>query len=184
MPKSEKSKTRPGLYKCKTSGCRKQFTVTVGTLFERSHIPLHKWLHAIFLMCASKKGISANQLSRDLEITYKSAWFLCHRVRKAMEDEPRGSKLGGVQDSKAGEVEADETFVGGKVRGRGHKAGLANKTIVFTLVDRSGEAPSFVVPNRGAATLHKIIRENVAGVTHILTDDHLLQGPRTSICGP
>jgi transposase-like protein len=105
--------TRPvrrGVWKCRD--CRKQFTVTIGTVFAESHIPLNKWLHAMHLMCSSKKGISAHQLHRTLEVTYKTAWFLCHRIRKAMEkDAPadRG-KVGGI-------VEADETFVGGKGTG-------------------------------------------------------------------
>lgn len=85
-PKKEGAKTRPGLYKCKS--CRKQFTVTVGTIFECSRIPLNKWLIGIYLMCASKKGVSAHQLHRQLKITYKSAWFMCHRIRYAMTQEP------------------------------------------------------------------------------------------------
>lgn len=76
--------TRPGVYKCKSRGCRKQFTVTVGTIFERSHIKLREWVIAFHLMCSSKKGISAHQLRRSLGITYKSAWFMCHRIRHAM----------------------------------------------------------------------------------------------------
>src|SRR2546423_9375323 len=96
---------RKGVYKC--GGCRKQYTVTVGTIFEDSHIPLSKWLLAIHLMCASKKGISAHQLHRMLELSYKSAWFMCHRIRYAMEQEPLRGKLSGI-------VEADETFIGGK----------------------------------------------------------------------
>jgi transposase-like protein len=95
---------RKGVWKCKD--CRKQFTVTIGTVFAETHIPLNKWVHAMHLMCSSKKGISAHQLHRTLEITYKSAWFLCHRIRKAMEkDAPADrSKIPG------GIVEADETF--------------------------------------------------------------------------
>ena len=82
------SKTRKGLYKCKVGGCRKQFTVTVGTIFEGSHIPLNVWLWAISLMCSAKKGISALQIQRETGVSYKSAWFMCHRVRKAMGQEP------------------------------------------------------------------------------------------------
>lgn len=89
-PKKLSSKTRPGLYKC--ADCRKQFTVTVGTIFEGTKVGLHKWLRAIYLMCASKKGVSANQLCRELGVQYKTAWFMCHRVRKAMETMPRYAK--------------------------------------------------------------------------------------------
>ncbi len=98
-------KARKGLYKC--ADCRKQFTVTVGTIFESSRIPLNKWLLAIHLICSSKKGFSAHQLHRSLGITYKSAWYMAHRVRYAMTQELLFSKLSGT-------VEADETYVGGK----------------------------------------------------------------------
>lgn len=87
------SKTRPGVYKC--GKCRKQFTVTVGTVFEGSHIPLRHWLYAIFHMCSSKKGVSANQMHRELGISYKAAWFMCHRVRYAMLESPLADRLGG-----------------------------------------------------------------------------------------
>src|SRR5207248_1593051 len=102
-----KRPVRKGVYKC--GGWRKEFTVTVGTIFEDSHIPISKWLLAIHLMCASKKGISAHQLHRMLDLSYKSAWFMCHRIRFAMGQEPLASKLSGI-------VEADETFIGGKPR--------------------------------------------------------------------
>jgi transposase-like protein len=105
-PYALKSKTRR-LWKC--AACRKQYTVTVGTIFESSHIPLHKWLWAFFLLCSSKKGMSAHQLHRMLGVTYKSAWFMCHRVRYAMEQPAFTSLLPGT-------VEVDETYVGGKVR--------------------------------------------------------------------
>jgi transposase-like protein len=100
--------TRKGLYKC--AGCREPFTVTIGTIFEDSKIPLHKWLLAIHLMCSSKKGISAHQLMRNLEIgSYRTAWFLAHRIRWALGQEPIKTKLAGI-------VEIDETWVGGKQR--------------------------------------------------------------------
>src|SRR5438046_3091219 len=101
--------TRDGLYKC--SACRQPFTVTIGTIFEDSKIPLHKWLLAIHLMCSSKKGISSNQLKRELGISYQSAWFLTHRVRLAMTVDPLKSLLGTGPDAI---VEVDETLVGGK----------------------------------------------------------------------
>jgi len=97
---------RAGVYKCK--GCDQQFTVTVGTVFERSHIPLNKWLLIVHLMASSKKGISAHQIHRMLGLTYKSAWFACHRVREAMRDNLFGP-LGGANKV----VEIDETYVGG-----------------------------------------------------------------------
>lgn len=165
-PDSEKP-VRPGVYKC--AACRKQFTVTVGTIFESSRLGLNKWLYALHLMCSSKKGISANQLCRDLGVQYKTAWFLCHRIRKAMEKEPLRSKLSGV-------VEADETYVGGKVRKGGGgprpKGPLSGgqKTIVYSLIQRDGEARSQVVPDNKAATLQGIMRSQVEGEAHIMTD--------------
>src|ERR1700687_2619534 len=111
---------RKGLYKCCEKLCRKQFSVTVGTVFERSHIPLSKWLAAAYLMCSSKKGISAHQLHRTLGVTYKTAWFMAHRVREAMRPlaaADSGGTLGGVNKV----VEVDEIYVGGKARNRkGH----------------------------------------------------------------
>jgi transposase-like protein len=133
-----KRPVRKGVWKCRD--CRKQFTVTIGTVFAETHIPLNKWVHAMHLMCSSKKGISAHQLHRTLEITYKSAWFLCHRIRKAMEKEPDSGKLAGI-------VEADETFVGGKAHQGDSGAHGGNKVIVFTLIQRDGEARSTKVPN-------------------------------------
>src|SRR5439155_27310723 len=103
------SSTRKGVWRC--HACKQQFTVTVGTIFEDSHIPLGKWLMAIHLLCASKKGMSAHQLHRMLGVTYKSAWFMAHRIRYAMSKPPLVSKLRGI-------VEADETFVGGKPHNR------------------------------------------------------------------
>src|ERR1700720_769108 len=102
-----KSPIRKGVWKC--SGCRKPFTVTVGTIFEDSHIPLNKWVIAVHLLCASKKGMSAHQLHRMLGVTYKSAWFMAHRIRYGMSQEPLASKLSGV-------VEMDEVYIGGKRR--------------------------------------------------------------------
>src|SRR3954451_8875536 len=98
---------RTGLLFC--NACRKQFSVTVGTIMERSHIPLHTWLYATLLLCSSKKGISSHQLARMLGVTYKTAWFMAHRLREAMKQPPFQTRLGGV-------VEADETYVGGKAR--------------------------------------------------------------------
>lgn len=153
---------RKGVWKCK--GCRKQFTVTIGTIFAESHLPLNKWLYAIHLMCSSKKGISALQLSRTLEVSYKSTWFMCHRIRKAMEKNPLAGKLTGI-------VEADETYVGGKGTGtQGGPMAGGTKVAVFTLVSRDGEARSQVVEDVKASTLKGIIREEVEGTAYICTD--------------
>lgn len=150
---------RKGLYKCKK--CRKQFTVTVDTIFEGSHLPLNKWLYAIYLMCTSKKGISANQLHRDLGITYKSAWFMTHRIRFAMEKTNLG-KLFNI-------VEVDESYVGGKARGRRGR-GAAKKTIVCSLIQRDGQARSYHVDNVKKRTLHGLIEANVDETAQIMTD--------------
>lgn len=161
---------RPGLWKC--GDCRKQFTVKIGTIFEDSHIPLTKWLLAIYLMCSSKKGISANQLSRSLSISYKSAWHLCHRVRLAMTKEPLLSKLG----AGGGIVEMDETYVGGKKKNNFHRnrtKAAGKKTIVMTLIDRDGEARTFKVPNTKKGTLQGIAIPNVDGTAHIITDENV-----------
>jgi transposase-like protein/transcription elongation factor Elf1 len=152
---------RKGLLKCKA--CRKQFTVTVGTIFEDSHIPLHKWLMAVYLICSSKKGMSANQLHRMLGITYKSAWFMGHRIRVAMTKSPLAEKLSNI-------VEVDETYVGGKAKGkRGRGAG--KKTKVYSLIQRDGEARSFKVDNVKSKTLKKLIKENVVDTAHVMTDE-------------
>lgn len=160
--------TRVGLWKC--GACRKQFTVKVDTVFERSHIPLRKWLMAIYLMCSSKKGISANQLMRSLDISYKSAWFLCHRVREMMKQEPLASKLG----MDGGIVEVDETYVGGKKSNNRHKnkKTAGKKTAVMTLIDREGEARTFKVPNTKKGTLQTVARPNIDKSANIVTDEH------------
>jgi transposase-like protein len=156
-----KSPVRVGVYKCKA--CRKQFTVTVGTIFEDSHIPLYKWLMAIQLMCSSKKGMSAHQLHRMLGVTYKSAWFMAHRIRYAMTQPPVVDKLQGI-------VEADETYIGGKAHGKRGR-GAENKTPVFALVERGGRVRSFKTPRVTAKNLETKIRENVDKKATIMTDE-------------
>ncbi|MGC2222532.1 MAG: IS1595 family transposase [Methylocella sp.] len=159
-------KTRLGLRKC--GHCRKQFTVRVGSIFEDSPIPLRKWLLAIHLMCSSKKGISANQLKRELGLSYQSAWFLCHRVRLAMTQEPLTSLLGAN-----GIVEVDETFCGGKVGNNLHRdktPAAGKKTIVLTLVDRDGDAVGVVVPDTKKETLEPLIKPLVDRSAMIVTD--------------
>jgi transposase-like protein len=151
---------RKGLWKC--GACRKQFTVTVDTIFEDSHIPLHKWLMAFHLLCASKKGMSAHQLHRMLGVTYKSAWFMAHRIRYAMA-QLNLTKLQGT-------VEVDETYVGGKKPGlQGVKS---NKAAVVSLVERGGNVRSFHTEMVTGKTLKQIVRENVTPESHIMTDDH------------
>jgi transposase-like protein len=160
------SKNRIGLKKCGAKPCRKQFTVRVGTVFESSHIPLHKWLQAVHLLCSSKKGISSHQLHRVLEITYKSAWFMSHRIREAMRTGGLMPPLGG----KGGTVEIDETFIG-KKKGANVQRGYGHKHAIMTLVDRKGEARSFHVKNVRANTLLPIIKANIERETKIATDE-------------
>ena len=152
---------REGVYKCKA--CRKQFTVTVGTIFEDSRIPLSKWLMAIYLMCSSKKGMSANQLHRTLDITYKSAWFLCHRIRYAMTQSPLGELMTGT-------IEVDETYVGGKPRGLGEHRKISKKVAVMTLVERGGKARAMSVKSVDAKTVYDVIKLNVSHEAHVMTD--------------
>jgi len=153
---------RDGLYKCKD--CREQFTVTVGTVFERSKIALNKWVMLAELMCTSKKGISSKQIERMLGVTYKTAWFMTHRMREAMTP-AKGGKLGG-----GGVVEADETYTGRKP-GTKVRRGYAHKNAVFSLVERNGNVRSFHVPDVTAATLKDKINQNVAKSARLMTDD-------------
>jgi transposase-like protein len=154
---------RHGLYDC--GHCRDQFTVTVGTVFERSKVGLDKWLYAAALMAASKKGVSSKQIERMLDVTYKTAWFITHRLREAMKPNGGGGLLGG-----GGVVEADETYVGrkpGSVKRRGH----GHKEAVFSLVERDGKVRSFHVPDVTADTLKKKLAQNVARSARVMTDD-------------
>lgn len=155
---------RKGLWCC--GHCRKQFTVTVGTLFERSHIPIHKWLQAFYLMCSSKKGISAHQIHRMLGITYKTAWFMCHRIREALKNESC-DLLGGSDKI----VEADETFWGSKKNKPKNARGWNHKQKIFSLVERNGNVRSFHVQRVTGATLKPILKEQVKKETRIVTDD-------------
>jgi transposase-like protein len=171
-----KSKTRR-LYKC--AACRKQFTVTVGTIFEGSHVGLNKWLLAFYLLCSSKKGMSAHQLHRMLGVTYKTAWFMAHRIRYAMEQPPFKTRLKGT-------VEVDETYVGGKVRRSNRKQHRpldptkpdprmqtgrgADKTPVVALVERGGQVRSFRLATVTGDELGAAIRRNVSRQAHLRTD--------------
>lgn len=165
-PESERA-VRPGVYKCKNKECKKQFTVRIGTIFEDSKVPLCKWLAAIHLMTSSKKGVSSHQIARECGITQKSAWFLNHRIREAMKQEPLASILEGT-------VEVDETYVGGKPRkGTGpHKRGRGtDKTPVMVLVERDGNAKSFPLPNVTGETLKNEIAVNVTKESVVMTDE-------------
>jgi transposase-like protein len=162
--KGKNGKERLGLWKC--YGCRKQFTVKVGTVFESAHIPMHKCLQAVHLLASSKKGISAHQLHRTLEITYKSAWFLAHRIREAMRD---GSLAPMGGSGKA--VEVDETFIGRLEGQPKRKDGYAHKNVVLTLVERGGSARSFHIDNASIASIVPILRENIRRESDLMTDE-------------
>lgn len=157
--------TRKGLHKCYK--CRKQFTVRQGTIFESSHLPLNVWLQAIFLLAASKKGISSHQLHRMLGTTLKTAWFLSHRIREAMRDgslAPMGGD-GGI-------VEVDETFIGKTEAARKVKGGYHHKMKVLSLLERNtGRTRSVKIETVTLAEIEPIVRANVAAETHIVTDE-------------
>jgi transposase-like protein len=155
---------RIGLRRC--GDCKLQFRVTVGTVFEDSHIPLYKWLQATYLMCTSKKGISAHQLHRTLEVTYKTAWFMAHRLREAM----RGATqppLGG----KGKVVEADETYWGLRPGARKQRRAYHHKNTIIALVERGAGVRSFHVPAARVGTVKEVLRANIAPGTHLMTDE-------------
>jgi transposase-like protein len=171
---------RPGLYQC--SGCREQFTVTVKSVFERSKIPLSKWLAALFLVTASKKGVSAHQIHRSLDISYKSSWFMLHRLREAM-------RTGGLLPPMGGEgkvVEADETYYGNipedqrpKFKSRGGRAfskypgggAQRRKHVIVGLVERGGNVRTFHAPDSKAESVVEIVRKNIAKESTLQTDE-------------
>ena len=157
--------TRIGAYKCYK--CRKPFTVKGGTIFEASHVPMNLWLQAIYLMCASKKGISSQQLHRTLGVTLKTAWFMSHRIREAMRSDGT-VKFG----SGGGVVEVDETFIGQKHKKAEGARGYAHKNAMLALVDRTtGQSRSFIVKDVTKATLLPILRENIAKEATVYTDE-------------
>ena len=161
----------PGWYHCKD--CRKKFTAQVGTIYERSHIPITKWLLATHLMCASKKGISAHQLHRMLGLPYKTAWFMAHRIREGMRELKPSGPLGGEGKT----VEADETYIGGKEKNKHRKKrvsgnfGGKGKEIAFALVERGGRVRSQIVREVAARTLRPIIVAQLDAKTSLMTDD-------------
>jgi len=158
--------SRPGKYRCAAKECRADFSVTVGTVFERSKIPLHKWLLASFLLCSSKKGMSSHQLHRVLGVTYKTAWFMTHRIREAMTTKHEG-QLGG----NGGIVEADETYWGNKKPYGQGVTGGSDKMKVVSLVERGGKVRSFHVPRVNAKTLKPILQAHIAKDAKLHTDD-------------
>ncbi len=173
---------RKGLYQC--NGCRKQFTVTVGTIFEDSHIPLHKWLMAFHLMCSSKKGVSALQLQRELwgenpekkdkhgrpriNGSYRTAWFMCHRIRWAMTQAPMAEAL----KLMSGVVEIDETYVGGFEKGHpGKPRKDGKKTPVLALLERGGRVRSFPIERATLKNIKPIMMKHIEPSSHIVTDE-------------
>lgn len=159
-----KSLGKRRVWKCRV--CRKQFTVMVGTIFESSHVPLNKWLAAFYLLCSSKKGMSAHQLHRSIGVTYKTAWFMFHRIREAMKEPAFASKLSGT-------IEADETYIGGKKKNAKRGRGTPNKQAVMALVERDGRARSFHVANVTAKELGGVIRAHVDPSARLMTDEWL-----------
>jgi transposase-like protein len=158
--------SRMGVWKC--YDCRKQFTVKVGTVFEQSHVPLHKWFQATHLLCASKKGMSSNQLHRILGVTLKTAWFMTHRIREAMREGKIPVMLGGEGKF----VEVDETYIGGKARNRAYRE-LPPKEAVMALVEREGTVRSFHLRTATvtAETVRPIIAEVLSTDSHLRTDE-------------
>lgn len=177
VAKMQGKATRAGLHKC--YACRKQFRVTVGTIFEKSHVAMHLWLQAFYLIAGSKKGISANQLHRTLGVTLKTAWFMGHRIREAM----RSGSLYPVGGGGA-PVEMDETYFGKVAKPlktrtdakpfKGKPRGPANKRAVIALVQRGGELRSFHVGTADKFTVEAILEENVSREAHLMTDESRL----------
>ena len=163
--KDKKGRTRLGLWKCYE--CRKQFTVRKNTVFESSHLKLHQWFQAAFLMCSSKKGVSSNQLHRTLGVTLKTAWFVSHRLREAM----RQGELAVPFGSGGGAVESDETFIG-RADGKPMRRGWYHKRKVLTLIDRdTRQAKSVVIDDLQATTIAPILRKNIAKEARLMTDE-------------
>jgi len=181
IKKLEGKSTRPGVHKC--NECRKPFSVTVGTVFERSHIPLNKWVLASHLYAASKKGMSAHQLHRMLGVTYKTAWFMAHRIREAMKEDVKSS---GPMGGEGKTVEADEMYIGKRetprklARGRvakptkSGKSGGAQKRIVVGLVERGGKARLFHLNDATASTVRDVLVRNVDRSSTLYTDSSRL----------
>ena len=157
-------RARPGLRRCRD--CKKDFTVKIGTIFEDSHVKMHQWMQAMYLMCASKKGFSAHQLHRTLGVTYKTAWFMEHRIREAMRSGNLRAPLGG----EGKKVEADETFIGRK-KGTKIRRGTAHKMAVLSLVERGGEVRSFPINTTKAKEIGPIVNKHIAKESDLMTDE-------------
>lgn len=168
-PKPESLRpVRPGVYKCK--GCRKQFTVRIGTIFEESKLPLRKWLAAIFLMCSAKKGVSSHQLARELDVTVKTAWFLSHRIREAMKQEPLAGMIGGAGKT----VEADETYIGARkprYKGTSKRGRGTNKKPVALVVERDGNAHAAPVERVNGDCLMSEVLQYASNESILMTDE-------------
>jgi transposase-like protein len=170
ISKMQGKSTRQGLHKCYQ--CRKPFTVRMGTIFESSHVPLHIWLQAMYLVAGSKKGISSNQLHRTLGVTLKTAWFMSHRIREAMREDGLGpfGQGGGI-------VEADETFIGVDPASKqfDRTRGFHHKMKVLALVDRdTGRSKAVVVNYVSADVIRPILIENMAAEAHLMTDESVI----------
>jgi len=166
---------RKGVIQC--NDCRQQYTVTVGTVFESSKVPLNKWLLVNHLLVSSKKGMSAHQIGRMIGVTYKTAWFMAHRIREAM-DQPCGP-LGGPDCV----VEADETYVGGKAKNRAYRKPAPKKAVV-ALVERDGKAKSFHVANVTAKEVRPLVVTHIDRASHLMTDESpIYERTRQPICG-
>lgn len=158
-------------WKCSTHHSKREFSIKVGTIMEDSAIPLDKWLMTIWLVTNCKNGVSSYEISRDIKVTQKSAWFMLHRIRLAMQDSDKGSKL-------SGEIEADETFIGGKARNM-HKSvharritqGFKDKTIVMGVLERGGKIRTQVIPDRLQKTMQPIVRQHVETGMTLYTDE-------------
>jgi transposase-like protein len=161
---------KPGVYRCKAKECRKDFTVTTGMVMESSHVKLHLWLQAFHLAASSKKGFSAHQLHRTLGITYKSAWFMHHRIMEAMREGDLLPQLGG--EGKI--VEADETYIGKRKDGVKKRGGAGHKMAVVSLVERGGKVRSFHVPSADKKTVAKIVMDNINHESRLHTDESKL----------
>ena len=157
-------RARPGLRRCRD--CKKDFTVKIGTIFEHSHVKMYQWLQAVYLMCSSKKGFSAHQLHRMLGVTYKTAWFMAHRIREAMRSGSFRAPLGGEGEK----VEVDETFIGRK-KGTPVRRGTAHKMAVLSLVQRGGNVRSFPINTTKAKEIGPIVNRNVARESQLMTDE-------------
>lgn len=162
---------RIALYRC--GPCKRQFRVTVGTIFESSHVKLHLWFQAAHLLCSSKKGMSAHQIHRLLGVTYKTAWFMCHRLREAMREGTFTDMLGGENRI----VEADETYIGGKEKNKHARKrlrkgrGAVGKEAAFSLIERGGRVRSFHVSAVSAKTLKPILRAQIDANSRLMTDE-------------